>query len=149
MLDPRLLRTDLETVRANLARRGFSLDVAAFQDFEERRKALQVRVEQARNERNVRSKEIGKLKAAGADTTALMATVKELGDVLAAGEAELEVLQQQLGQLQLGLPNLLQAEVPDGARRDRQCRSCVSMATPRRAGFQAEAPRRSGRSPAA
>jgi seryl-tRNA synthetase len=114
MLDPRLLRTDLETVRANLARRGFSLDVAAFQDFEERRKALQVRVEQARNERNVRSKEIGKLKAAGADTTALMATVKELGDVLAAGEAELEVLQQQLGQLQLGLPNLLQAEVPDG-----------------------------------
>jgi seryl-tRNA synthetase len=43
-----------------------------------------------------------------------MATVKELGDVLAAGEAELEVLQQQLGQLQLGLPNLLQAEVPDG-----------------------------------
>ena len=114
MLDPRLLRTDLEAVRANLARRGYSLDVAAFQDFEERRKALQVRVEQARNERNVRSKEIGKLKAAGADTAALMATVKELGDALAAGEAELEALQQQLGQLQLGLPNLLQAEVPDG-----------------------------------
>ena len=114
MLDPRLLRTDLDAVRANLARRGHSLDVAAFQDFEERRKALQVRVEQARNERNVRSKEIGKLKAAGADTVALMATVKELGDALAAGEAELDVLQQQLGQLQLGLPNLLQAEVPDG-----------------------------------
>jgi seryl-tRNA synthetase len=114
MLDPRLLRTDLEAVRANLARRGYSLDVAACQDFEERRKALQVRVEQARNERNVRSKEIGKLKAAGADTVALMATVKELGDALAAGEAELDVLQQQLGQLQLGLPNLLQAEVPDG-----------------------------------
>ena len=114
MLDPRLLRTDLDAVRANLARRGYSLDVAAFQDFEERRKALQVRVEQARNERNVRSKEIGKLKAAGADTAALMATVKELGDALTAGEAELETLQQQLSQLQLGLPNLLQAEVPDG-----------------------------------
>ena len=109
MLDPRLLRTELEAVRANPARRGFGLDVAAFQDIEERRKALQVRVEQARNERNVRSKEIGKLKAAGADTVALMATVKELGDALAAGEAELETLQQQLGQLQLGLPNLLQA----------------------------------------
>jgi seryl-tRNA synthetase len=114
MLDPRLLRTDLDAVRANLARRGYSLDVAAFQDFEERRKALQVRVEQARNERNVRSKEIGKLKAAGADTAVLMATVKELGDALTAGEAELETLQQQLSQLQLGLPNLLQAEVPDG-----------------------------------
>jgi len=63
MLDPRLLRTDPEAVRANLARRGFSLDVAAFQDIEERRKELQVRVEQSRNGRNVRSKEIGKLKA--------------------------------------------------------------------------------------
>ncbi len=114
MLDPRLLRTDPEAVRANLARRGFSLDVAAFQDIEERRKELQVRVEQSRNERNVRSKEIGKLKASGADTAPLMATVKQLGEELAAAEAALETLQQQLTELQLGLPNLLQPGVPDG-----------------------------------
>ena len=114
MLDPRLLRTDPEAVRANLARRGFSLDVAAFQNIEEQRKVLQVRVEQSRNERNVRSKEIGKLKAAGADASALMATVKQLGDELAAAEGELEVLQQQLTDLQLGLPNLLLPSVPDG-----------------------------------
>lgn len=114
MLDPRLLRTDPEAVRANLARRGFSLDVAAFQDIEEQRKVLQVRVEQSRNERNVRSKEIGKLRAAGADASALMAKVKQLGDELAAAEGELEVLQQQLTDLQLGLPNLLLTSVPDG-----------------------------------
>ncbi|MFZ1624106.1 MAG: serine--tRNA ligase [Gammaproteobacteria bacterium] len=114
MLDPRLLRTDPEAVRANLARRGFSLDVAAFQNIEEQRKVLQVQVEQSRNERNVRSKEIGKLKAAGADASALMATVKQLGDELAAAEGELEVLQQQLTDLQLGLPNLLLPSVPDG-----------------------------------
>ncbi len=114
MLDPRLLRTDPEAVRANLARRGFSLDVAALQDIEERRKVLQVRVEQSRNERNVRSKEIGKLKASGADTAPLMGTVKQLGEELAAAETELEALQQQLTELQLGLPNLLQPGVPDG-----------------------------------
>ncbi len=114
MLDPRLLHTDPEAVRANLARRGFSLDVAAFQNIEEQRKVLQVQVEQSRNERNVRSKEIGKLKAAGADASALMATVKQLGDELAAAEGELEVLQQQLTDLQLGLPNLLLPSVPDG-----------------------------------
>ena len=114
MLDPRLLRTDPEAVRANLARRGFSLDVAAFQDIEEQRKVLQVRVEQSRNERNVRSKEIGKLKASGADTAPLMVTVKQLGEELAAAETELEALQQQLTELQLGLPNLLQPGVPDG-----------------------------------
>ncbi len=114
MLDPRLLRTDPEAVRANLARRGFSLDVAAFQDIEERRKVLQVRVEQSRNERNVRSKEIGKLKASGGDTAPLMATVKQLGEELAAAETELETLQQELTELQLGMPNLLQPGVPDG-----------------------------------
>ena len=118
MLDPRLLRTDPEAVRANLARRGFSLDVAAFQNIEEQRKVLQVRVEQSRNERNVRSKEIGKLKAAGADASALMATVKQLGDELAAAEGELEILQQQLTDLQLGLPNLLLTSVPDGRDQD-------------------------------
>jgi seryl-tRNA synthetase len=137
MLDPRLLRTDLEAVRANLARRGFSLDVAAFQDIEERRKALQVRVEQSRNERNVRSKEIGKLKAAGADTAALMATVKELGDELAAGEAELDALQRQLAELQLGLPNLLHAAVPDG--RDENANVEVRRwGAPREFAFQAK-----------
>jgi seryl-tRNA synthetase len=114
MLDLRLLRTDPEAVRTNLARRGFSLDVAVFQEIEERRKVLQVRVEQSRNERNVRSKEIGKLKATGVDTVPLMATVKQLGEELAAAETELEALQKQLTDLQLGLPNLLQPGVPDG-----------------------------------
>ena len=107
MLDPRLLRTDLDAVRANLARRGFVLDTAAFQSLEDRRKAVQVRVEELRGERNARSREIGKLKAAGQDAAALMAAVKQLGDEQADLEAQLETLQGVLQDLQLGLPNLL------------------------------------------
>jgi len=114
MLDPRLLRTDLDAVRANLARRGFALDAAAFQSLEERRKAVQVRVEELRGERNARSRDIGKLKAAGQDTTALMAAVKALGDEQAGLEAQLQTLQDVLQDLQLGLPNLLMPEVPEG-----------------------------------
>jgi seryl-tRNA synthetase len=114
MLDPRLLRTDLEAVRANLARRGFAFDAAAFQALEDRRKAVQVRAEELRGERNARSREIGKLKGAGQDTTALMAAVKALGDEQAELEARLATLQGALTDLQLGLPNLLMAEVPDG-----------------------------------
>jgi seryl-tRNA synthetase len=45
MLDPKLLRTDLERVRQQLARRGFSLDVNRFNALEEQRKALQVRTQ--------------------------------------------------------------------------------------------------------
>ena len=114
MLDPRLLRTELDAVRTNLARRGFALDAAAFQSLEDRRKAVQVRVEELRGERNARSREIGKLKAAGQDTAPLMAAVKALGDEQADLETQLETLQGVLQDLQLGLPNLLLDEVPDG-----------------------------------
>jgi len=134
MLDPRLLRTDLDAVRANLARRGFALDGAAFQALEERRKAVQVRVEELRGERNARSKEIGKLKAAGQDTAPLMAAVKQLGDEQADLEAQLQVLQGVLQDLQLGLPNLLEEGVPEG--RDETANVEVRRwGTPRQFGF--------------
>jgi len=114
MLDPRLLRSDLDAVRANLARRGFVLDTAAFQSLEDRRKAVQVRVEELRGERNARSREIGRLKAAGQDAATLLASAKALGDEQADLEAQLETLQGVLQDLQLGLPNLLLDAVPDG-----------------------------------
>ena len=114
MLDPKLLRTDLESVRANLARRGFVLDTATFLALEEQRRAVQVRVEQLRNERNVKSKGIGRAKAQGADLAPLLAEVEHLGAALAGAETELDGVQQKLQNLALGLPNLLQPDVPDG-----------------------------------
>ncbi len=114
MLDPRQLRADLDGVRANLARRGFVLDAPAFQSLEDRRKTVQVRVEELRNERNTRSRDIGKLKAAGQDAGPLLAAVKQLGDEQADLEAQLATLQGVLEDLQLGLPNLLLDGVPDG-----------------------------------
>jgi seryl-tRNA synthetase len=114
MLDPRLLRSELDAVRTNLARRGFQLDGAAFTGLEDRRRDLQVRVEQLRNDRNVRSREIGRAKSVGQDTAPLMDAVRELGEQLAAAEAELTDVQAQLGEFQLNLPNLLRDQVPDG-----------------------------------
>ena len=114
MLDPRLLRSELDGVRANLARRGFSLDTKAFQSLEDRRKAVQVRVEELRSERNARSREIGKLKAGGQDPALLLEAVRLLGDEQALLEGQLETLQGVLQDLQLGLPNLLLDGVPDG-----------------------------------
>jgi len=134
MLDPRLLRTDLDAVRANLARRGFVLDTAAFQALEDRRKAVQVRVEELRGERNARSREIGKLKASGQDAAALMAAVKQLGDEQSDLEAQLDTLQNVLQDLQLGLPNLLSGDVPEG--RDETANLEVRRwGTPRQFGF--------------
>ena len=114
MLDPRLLRSDLKAVADGLARRGFQLDTAAFEALEERRKALQIRTQQLQNERNTRSKAIGKAKAAGEDIQPLLAEVGRLGDELKQAEAELSTVQGQLNELLMGLPNLLDDDVPDG-----------------------------------
>lgn len=114
MIDPKLLRQASQDVAANLARRGFTFDVDAYLALEERRKALQVETEELRNERNTSSKNIGKAKAQGEDIAPLLAAVKELGDKLDENEANLQALQAELREIELGLPNLLQDDVPDG-----------------------------------
>jgi seryl-tRNA synthetase len=115
MLDPKLLRQDLDAVVANLARRGFVFDRERYVALESRRKELQVRVEGLRQTRNERSKNIGRAKAAGADVDALKREVGELGDALAAADAELNAVTLELDEFQAGIPNLLHDSVPNGA----------------------------------
>jgi len=114
MLDQKLLRTDIDAVAANLARRGFVLDTGAYRELETRRKMLQVRAEELRNERNVKSKGIGRAKAAGEEVQPLLDEVQTLGDDLTAADKELEQVQAALLDLQLSMPNLLHESVPDG-----------------------------------
>jgi seryl-tRNA synthetase len=114
MLDPKLLRTDLENVAIQLARRGYQLDVAAVQSLEERRKTLQVETQELQNERNTKSKSIGKAKAAGENIQPLLQEVADLGDRLKAANEALGEVQEELRQIALGMPNLPHASVPDG-----------------------------------
>jgi len=114
MLDIRALRSDPQGVAANLARRGFTLDLVQFSDLEARRKAAQVAVDALRNERNTRSKAIGHAKAQGQDVAPLLVEVESLGARLAKGEQELGALQAELEGLLLDLPNLVHESVPAG-----------------------------------
>jgi seryl-tRNA synthetase len=114
VLDIKLLRSDLDMVVANLARRGFAFDKAGFVAAEERRKALQVEVDRLRNERNVRSKSIGRAKAQGQDIAPLLAEVESLGDELKRADEGLADEQATLDAMLLGIPNLLHESVPDG-----------------------------------
>jgi seryl-tRNA synthetase len=114
MLDIRTLRSDPQGVAANLARRGFTLDLARFSALETRRKEAQVAVDALRNERNTRSKAIGHAKAQGQDVAPLLAEVETLGARLAKGEQELGTLQAELERLLLELPNLVHESVPAG-----------------------------------
>ncbi|HUG98487.1 MAG TPA: serine--tRNA ligase [Gammaproteobacteria bacterium] len=115
MLDPKLLRNDLGGVERALARRSYALDTREFTALEERRKALQVRTDELRNERNTRSKVIGRAKASGDDAAPLLAEVADFGERLKSAEVELGEVQAELDELLYDLPNLLDAGVPDGA----------------------------------
>lgn len=118
MLDPKLLRNDLDAVSQALSKRGFELDTAALQALEDERKSLQVATQNLQNERNTRSKSIGQAKAAGEDIQPLLAEVGKLGDELKKAEARLSELQASTDALLLGVPNLLDEAVPAGVSED-------------------------------
>ncbi len=114
MLDPKLLRSDPAAVAANLARRGFKLDVERLSALEESRKKWQMRVDELRNERNLHAKTVGKAKAQGQDIAPLLQQVESLGADLSKVESELAGVQSELDELLLGLPNMLHESVPEG-----------------------------------
>jgi len=114
MLDPKLLRNNLQEVADTLKRRGMALDTPAIEKLEVRRKELQVRTQELQNERNTRSKSIGKAKAAGEDIQPLLDEAASLGDALKDAENDLKQVQEQLRDILMGLPNLPDDSVPDG-----------------------------------
>ena len=114
MLDPRLIRSELDQVESQLARRAFRLDTAAFAELESRRREVQAKTQSLQSERNSRSKLIGQAKAKGEDIQPLLAEMDSFGDDLKRMEAELDEIQTSLEDLLLGVPNILDADVPDG-----------------------------------
>lgn len=118
MLDPKFLRAELEEAKQRLAGRGFELDVDAIKALEEQRKSLQIRTEQLQNDRNVRSKSIGKAKASGEDIQPLLAEVGKLGEELDSAKAELAELLTKIEAIALSLPNLPHPSVPQGKDED-------------------------------
>lgn len=118
MLDAKYFREELEQTAERLKTRGFELDVDSLQKLEQQRKEIQVRTEQLQAERNSRSKAIGKAKAAGEDIQPLLDAVSDLGSQLDAAKEELKVVQQQLQDIIMGVPNLPADGVPVGADED-------------------------------
>ncbi|MFO1508119.1 MAG: serine--tRNA ligase, partial [Lysobacterales bacterium] len=114
MLDPALLRGQLDATAGRLATRGLVLDTRAIAALEARRKRAQAQTQELQNLRNTRSKAIGSAKAKGEDTSALMAEVAGIGDRLKAAESELAESQADLESIALGIPNLPDGSVPVG-----------------------------------
>jgi len=114
MLDIQLLRTEIDSVAARLAGRGYTLDTDAFNALENERKALQTRMQELQAKRNATSKQIGEAKRKGEDVSAIMAEVATLGDELKAAENAFELVQSKLDGWLMSIPNLPHASAPVG-----------------------------------
>ena len=117
MLDITLLRKDLAHVVARLETRKSPqpfLDVARFSALESERKSLQTGTEELQARRNSLSREIGKKKGQGADSSVEMTEVVGIGGELDRSAERLEAIQAELSDMLMGLPNLPDASVPVG-----------------------------------
>ena len=114
MIDPKLLRNDPEGVARNLARRGFTLDVAAYSALEAQRRTWQVETDRLRAARNAHAKAVGAARGRGEDIAPLVAQGEALARDTEAADARLTAVQAQLDTWVMGLPNLLDAAVPEG-----------------------------------
>jgi seryl-tRNA synthetase len=114
MLDSKLLRNNPELVAAALSKRGVVLDVARINALEDSRKAIQIKTEALQQDRNTRSKAIGKAKQAGEDVAPLMQAVEQLKQELSDAEVQLANVQKEWDEFVNAIPNTPADEVPEG-----------------------------------
>ena len=118
VIDPRLLRQNLDDVVHALEKRGYKMDTARFNELEEKRRVLQISLQELQNERNTTSKKIGMAKAKGEDVSEILASVAQLGDKLSEAETTLNGISEELNAMLLDMPNIPNIEVPVGKDED-------------------------------
>ncbi len=122
MIDPKLLRSDLNAIADKLNIKGYELNCEAFLGLDAQRKALQLTAESVQQERNAFAKSMGKLigqaKASGEDVEPLKLKGEQLKNDSIAADAALAKVQQTLDELLQGIPNIPHDSVPAGKDED-------------------------------
>lgn len=118
MHDIRFIREHPDNFDAALARRGLPAMSTDILEMDQQRRALQGRIQDLQSRRNVASKEIGIRKGKGEDADDLIAEVADIKASMPALEDEEGALATNLETRLMELPNILDADVPDGADED-------------------------------
>ena len=137
MLDPQLLRSDIDAVAKRLAARPYVLETSAFLVLEQERKTVQSRTQELQALRNSASKRIGQAKAKGEDVSALMAETVQTNVELSSLEIRLQEIQDRVRNFLLDVPNLPHDSVPQGRSADDNVEE-RRVGVPREFGFAAK-----------
>lgn len=105
------IRTNIDTVKANTARRAVSVDIDLFLQLDVAKRDLQQRIDDLRAVRN-------EVSGGGKPSIEDIARMKKLGEEIAALENELAGVLDQHKHLHMQIPNLTHEAVPDGGEED-------------------------------
>lgn len=134
MLDIRVLREQMATLRDALARRGalagLTPALERAEQLERDRRTLIQATEERKAARNVSSQEVAQRKKRGEDAAELIARGRDLGAEIARLEGELAAAESELRGILLVIPNLTLPEVPAGGEDNN--RVVKEWGTPRR-----------------
>tara|TARA_B100001094_G_C18172220_1_gene795790 strand:- start:881 stop:2128 length:1248 start_codon:yes stop_codon:yes gene_type:complete len=114
MLDIKNLRENFEDINMMLSQRGYSLDQKKFESLDEKRKVLQISVENLQADRKKLSSEYGKLKSSGEDVDQLKKTIDKTNSELDKKDKDLQNLLKDINNFLLDIPNIPDQSVPDG-----------------------------------
>ncbi len=137
MLDPQILRTELDATAEKLAQRGFQLDKEEWQKLEASRKSIQIETEALQNQRTTISKSIGQAKAQGQDIQPLLDQVASIGEQLESSKNSLKETLAAMEQVTLYTPNIADESVPLGKDEDDNV-DVRTWGTPRTFDFEAK-----------
>jgi len=116
MLDPKLIKENLEYVRKKMEERGVEIDLDRFLTFDEERRRIIREVEELEHERNVGSKRVGELKKEGKDEEAqkLQAELKEISNKVKELSEKRAQVEEEFRDFLLRIPNIPHSSVPFG-----------------------------------
>ena len=114
MLDIKNLRDNFDDIKEMLLRRGYSIDKDKFQSLDEKRKLLQINVENLQADRKKLSSEYGKLKASGENVDKLKSIIDSTNNELDKKDKDLQELLQDINSFMLDIPNIPDRSVPNG-----------------------------------
>jgi seryl-tRNA synthetase len=116
VIDPALIRDDLEAVRTALANRGVDLtrELEELAALESRRRRLLPELEGLKREQNAAADEVAKAKRRGEDTTKIQEANRQRAAQIKRLGIELDQLEQRRNHELLVIPNVPHASVPVG-----------------------------------
>lgn len=114
MLDLKWIKHDLDSVQKGMEKRGAKIDFTAFLNNEEKRKALLLRIEELRHQRNVVSDEIARMKRSGEDAQPSIEKMRTVSDTIKDMDKDLSDIEETIQAFLITLPNLPHDDVPQG-----------------------------------